>query len=90
LKSIKINTDDKGIIGDRPNTMVRRKIGREDAPTDQPKLIVYVVGGIGFNEIRSANKFSDRFTVISGSNQLLTPATYLKELNSLSLQEMEL
>lgn len=28
LKSIKINTDDKGIIGDRSNMMVRRKLGR--------------------------------------------------------------
>jgi len=89
LKSIRINTDDKGIAGDR-NMVVRKKIGREDGQADQPKLIIYYVGGIGFNEIRSANKFSDRFTVISGSNQFLTPAACLRELNSMNLQETEL
>lgn len=70
--------------------MVRRKIGREDAQSDKPKLILYVVGGIGFNEIRCANKFSERFTVITGSNQLLTPSLYLKELNAMNFQEAEL
>ena len=86
LKSIKINTDDKGIIGDRSNMVVRKKIGRDDGPADQAKLIVYVVGGIGFNEIRSANKFADRFTVITGSNQLITPAAYMRELNAMNIQ----
>jgi hypothetical protein len=77
LKFIKINTDDKGIIGDR-NMVVRKKLGREDQVADNPKVIIYFVGGIGFNEIRSANKFAGKYTVLCGSNQIISPNAYLK------------
>lgn len=90
LRSIRINTDDKGLVGDRGNMMVRKKIGREEQVQDNPKIVVYVVGGMGFNEIRCVNKFANKFTMVSGSNQLLTPAAYIKELNHLAVPEQEL
>lgn len=57
---------------------------------DNAKILVYFAGGIGFNEIRCVSKFANKFTVVSGSNQLMNAAMYIKELNALAMPEQEL
>lgn len=37
------------------------------------KIVVFMAGGLGFNEIRCLNKFSNKFSVITGSDTLVSP-----------------
>ena len=42
-----------------------------------------MAGGLGFNEVRCLNKFSNKYLVISGSDYLLSPRQYLEEMKQL-------
>lgn len=46
-----------------------------------------MAGGLGFNEIRCLNKFSNKFSVISGSDCLVSPKQYLEELKAIGSKE---
>lgn len=41
---------------------------------------MFMAGGLGFNEIRCLNKFSNKYSVITGSDSLINPKQYLDEL----------
>ncbi|KAJ1673284.1 syntaxin binding protein 1, partial [Spiromyces aspiralis] len=57
-----------------------------------PRVIIFVVGGVTFSEIRAAHEISQKYEceVLVGSTHLLTPAEYLDGVSTLDHQSVRL
>src|SRR5690606_19259576 len=87
--------NDFPFIGDEPKKQVALKVkggnyfGGNDADEDTPNLIVFVIGGIGHNEICSMERLQVEkkiaHNLVIGSTSIMTAKDYVKNLNDLPL-----
>ena len=95
LMSIKINEKlGGGGVGVGPKSLKNKKLGMkiagiedENSLTTCPKILVFGLGGIGYNEIRSvmdlANNQNDDFVVCIGGTSIMKPSDYIQSLRGM-------
>lgn len=68
----------------RAATSARYGGGLIGRPKERRKIIIFIVGGMTYSEIRTAYELSEKTntTIILGSDAVLTPSQYLKSLRS--------
>lgn len=66
----------------RPAASARYGSGLAGKPREKRKIIIFVVGGITYSEMRVAYELSKKTntTVILGSDEILTPSSFLESL----------
>ena len=95
LKSLVINERIGGFGGVGPKSLKNKKLGMKIAGVDDengiitcPKVLVFGLGGIGYNEIRCAmdmaNNQLDDIVVCIGGTSLLTPSEYMQNLKNMN------
>ncbi|CAL2042086.1 unnamed protein product [Caenorhabditis brenneri] len=74
----------KTISENRAATSARYGGGLIGRPKERRKIIVFVIGGITYSEIRTVYEMSEQTntTIILGSNTVLTPSQFLMSLRS--------
>lgn len=85
LKFLRVGSDvknQKAKMG-ATGTLGRKKIGLDAQTTSKPRLIVFVTGAIGYNEIRVISQLAENYHLIIGSNNYVTPNEYLSLINGL-------
>lgn len=74
FKNQKAKTGATGALG-------RKKIGIETQSSSKPRLIIFVTGAIGYNEIRTISQLAENYHLIIGSSNFVTPNDYLNLIN---------
>ncbi|KAJ1917493.1 syntaxin binding protein 1 [Mycoemilia scoparia] len=61
-------------------------------PPPPPRVVLFVVGGVTFSEVRAAHEISAKHgcEVVVGSTELLTPSSYLKQVGSMDLRTIRI
>ncbi|KAJ1664399.1 syntaxin binding protein 1 [Coemansia sp. RSA 1813] len=54
----------------------------------QPRIIIYVIGGVTFSEVRAAQEVARKYgrEVLVGSTHVLSPSVYMREIAALSFE----
>jgi len=92
FKSARMNCDEIKLKDEKQATSLKKKgnlIGRivgsnkddYDAGGSAAKLVIFYIGGIGYNEIRglrNLDKLKDRFITVIGSTNLVAPKDYVE------------
>jgi len=94
LMSIKINEKLGGVAGVGPKSLKNKKLGMKIAGLEDensllscPKVVVFGLGGIGYNEIRSlmdlTNNQNDDVVVCIGGTTIMKPSDYIQNLREM-------
>ncbi|XP_062870954.1 syntaxin-binding protein 3 isoform X2 [Trichomycterus rosablanca] len=78
--------------GSRAVSARQKKPGSQDDYRNGSRIIIFVLGGVSYSEMRSAyevTEASKSCTVIIGSTHMLTPAKLLKDIRDLNKKPME-